>query len=92
MLIHGGAGGVGSFAVQLAKHLGAETIATASAPNAKFVKELGADRVIDYTGEPFDSLIHDVDLVLDTVGGEALTRSWNVLRRGGTIISIAENP
>lgn len=92
VLIHGGAGGVGSFAVQLAKHFGAQTIATTSAVNARFVKELGADRVIDYTDEPFDSFIYDVDLVFDTVGGEMLARSWRVLKRGGTVVSIVEKP
>ncbi len=92
VLIHGGAGGVGSFAVQLARHFGAQTIATASRRNAPFVRELGADRVIDYSKEPFDSLVNDVDLVFDTVGGETLERSWNVLKRGGTVISVAEEP
>jgi NADPH:quinone reductase-like Zn-dependent oxidoreductase len=91
VLVHGGAGGVGSFAVQLAKHLGAETIATASAVNAVFVKKLGADRVIDYTDEPFD-FVANLNLVLDTVGGEALARSWYVLKPGGTIVSVAEKP
>jgi NADPH:quinone reductase-like Zn-dependent oxidoreductase len=92
VLVHGGAGGVGSFAVQLAKHFGAETIATASAVNAVFVKELGADQVIEYTDEPFDCVVRNVDFVLDTVGGEALARSWRVLKPGGTIVSIVEKP
>jgi NADPH:quinone reductase-like Zn-dependent oxidoreductase len=92
VLIHGGAGGVGSFAVQLAKHFGAETIATASAANAAFVRELGAERVIDYTDAPFDSFVYNVDFVLDTVGGRTLARSWRVLKRGGTIVSVAEKP
>ncbi len=92
VLIHGGAGGVGSLAVQLARHLGAQTIATASTRNAAFVRELGADRVIDYSHEPFDSLVEKVDLVFDTVGGEALERSWEVLKPGATVISVAEEP
>ena len=92
VLIHGGAGGVGSYAVQLARHFGAETIATASRTNAEFVSELGADRVIDYGEQQFDSLVSDVDLVLDTVGGKTLERSWNVLKRGGALISVAEEP
>jgi NADPH:quinone reductase-like Zn-dependent oxidoreductase len=80
------------FAVQLAKHFGAETIATTSEVNAGFVKELGADRVIDYTDEPFDSFVYGVDLVLDTVGGETLARSWSVVKRGGMIVSTADKP
>jgi NADPH:quinone reductase-like Zn-dependent oxidoreductase len=75
VLIHGGAGGVGSFAVQLAKHFGAETIATCSAGNADFVKSLGADSVLEYDRRPFEENLKDVDLVLDTVGGETLDRS-----------------
>jgi NADPH:quinone reductase-like Zn-dependent oxidoreductase len=92
VLVHGGVGGVGSLAVQLAKYFGAETIATASPANAEFVKELGADRVIDYTDAPFDAFLKDVDVVLDTVGGETLERSWSVLKRGGTIVSVAQQP
>ena len=92
VLIHGGAGGVGSFAVQLAKHFGAETIATTSGLNAAFVKELGADQVIDYTNQPFDCFVTNVDVVLDTVGGESLARSWRILKPGGTIVSVAEKP
>jgi NADPH:quinone reductase-like Zn-dependent oxidoreductase len=92
VLIHGGAGGVGSYAVQLAKWMGAQTIATASAVNAAFVKELGADQVIDYTTARFEDAVREVDLVLDTVGGDALNRSWKVLQRGGTLLSVAEEP
>jgi NADPH:quinone reductase-like Zn-dependent oxidoreductase len=92
VLIHGGAGGVGSFAVQLAKHFGAETIATSSAGNADFVKSLGADSVLEYDRRPFEENLKDVDLVLDTVGGETLDRSWRVVRRGGALISVAEEP
>ena len=92
VLIHGGAGGVGSYALQIAKWIGARTIATASAVNAAFVKELGADEVIDYTTARFEDTLRDVDLVSDTVGGDALSRSWKVLRRGGTLLSVAEEP
>jgi NADPH:quinone reductase-like Zn-dependent oxidoreductase len=92
VLIHGGAGGVGSFAVQLAKHFGAETIATCSAGNADFVESLGADSVLEYDRRPFEENLKDVDLVLDTVGGETLDRSWRVVRRGGALVSVAEEP
>ena len=92
VLIHGGAGGVGSFAVQLAKHFGAETIATCSTRNADFVKSLGADSVLEYDRRPFEENLKDVDLVLDTVGGETLERSWRVVRRGGALISVVEEP
>ena len=78
VLIHGGAGGVGSFAVQLAKHFGTETIATCSAGNADFVKSLGADSVLEYDRGPFNQNLKDVDLVLDTVGGDTLDRSWRL--------------
>ncbi len=92
VLIHGGAGGVGSYAVQLAKHFGAETIATCSAGNADFVKSLGADSVLAYDRRPFEENLGDLDLVLDTVGGDALNRSWRVIRRGGALISVVEEP
>ena len=92
VLIHGGAGGVGSFAVQLAKHFGAETIATCSAGNADFVKSLGPDSVLEYDRGPFDEYVKDVDLVLDTVGGDTLDRSWRVVRRGGALISVVAEP
>ena len=89
VLIHGAAGGVGSFAVQLAAWRGAHVIGTASAKNDRFLRELGADEVIDYTATRFEDIVYDVDLVLDTVGGETLDRSWEVLRRGGTLVSVA---
>lgn len=92
VLIHGGAGGVGSFAVQLAKHFGAETIATCSSGNADFVRGLGADSVIEYDRRPFEENVKDVDLVLDTVGGKTLSRSWQVIKRGGALISVVEEP
>ena len=89
VLIHGAAGGVGSFAVQLARRQGAHVIATASAANTDFVKELGADEVIDYQITPFETVAGDVDVVLDTVGGETRDRSWGVLRKGGRLVTIA---
>jgi NADPH:quinone reductase-like Zn-dependent oxidoreductase len=92
VLIHGGAGGVGSFAVQLARHFGAETIATCSAGNADFVKSLGADSVLEYDRRPFEEYLKDVDLVLDTVGGDTLDRSWRLVRRGGALISVVAEP
>jgi NADPH:quinone reductase-like Zn-dependent oxidoreductase len=88
VLVHGGAGGVGSFAVQLAHSCGAHVIATASARNAGFLRELGAHEVIDYRAERFEEKVHDVDLVLDTIGGETQERSWKVMRRGGVLIAL----
>jgi NADPH:quinone reductase-like Zn-dependent oxidoreductase len=88
VLIHGGAGGVGSVAVQLAKHLGAEVVATASADSVDLVRALGADRVVDYRSERFDEVLSDVDVVFDTVGGQAQDRSFRVLKPGGTLVSI----
>src|SRR5262249_44879264 len=82
VLIHAGAGGVGSFAVQLAKHLGAHVITTASARNADFVKELGADEVIDYRSQRFADVCAPVDLVLDSLGEEAFDDNIRVIRRG----------
>ncbi len=92
VLIQGAAGGVGLFAVQLAKWRGAQVIGTASTANLDFVRSLGADTVVDYTTTPVESVVQDVDLVLDGVGGETLLSSLATLRRGGTLISIAGPP
>lgn len=92
VLIHGGSGGVGSVAIQLAKHLGASVATTVSAANAAFVRELGADIVIDYRTEDFTDKLSDVDLVLDTQGGDTLKRSLGVVRPGGTVIGITGPP
>lgn len=89
VLIHGGAGGVGLFAVQLANARGAGVIATASAHNVDFVRDLGADRVVDYRAERFETVARDVDVVFDTVGGDTLARSWDLLRPGGRLVTIA---
>lgn len=89
VLIHGAAGGVGVFAVQLARWRGARVIGTASAGNLDFVRALGADDVIDYRATRFEALARDIDVVLDTVGGETLARSWGVLKPGGKLITIA---
>jgi len=88
ILIHGGAGGVGVFAVQLARWAGAHVIATASARNREFLRELGADEFIDYTTTRFEDVVHDVDLVFDLVGGDTLQRSWQVIKLGGTLVSV----
>ncbi len=88
VLIHGAAGGVGTYAVQLANWKGAEVIATASAQDHDFLRELGASDVIDYTHQRFEEKVKDVDMVLDAIGGETQERSWGVLRRGGILISI----
>ena len=90
VLIHGAAGGVGVFAVQLAKWRGVHVIATASSRNLDFVRELGADEVIDYRSTPFESVVRDMDAVFDAVGGDTLARSWQVLRPGGRMATIAE--
>jgi NADPH:quinone reductase-like Zn-dependent oxidoreductase len=92
VLIQGAAGGVGLFAVQLAKWKGAHVIATASTANLDFVRGLGADTVIDYTTTPSESTVRDVDLVLDGVGQQTLNSSLAALRPGGTLISIAGPP
>ena len=88
VLIHAAAGGVGHFAVQLAKWKGAGVIGTASARNADLVRALGADEVIDYTATRFEDAARGVDVVFDTLGGETQRRSWAVLKRGGTLVSI----
>lgn len=92
ILIHGGAGGIGSIAVQLAKHLGAYVASTAGAGDGDFVKGLGADEVIDYKSQDFTGLIKDYDAVFDTVGGDTNAKSYTVLRRGGALVSMAAPP
>jgi NADPH:quinone reductase-like Zn-dependent oxidoreductase len=89
VLIHGASGGVGVFAVQLARWRGASVIGTASKENAELVRDLGADQVIDYRAERFEDVVRDVDVVFDGVGGEMFERSWSVLKPGGTMITIA---
>lgn len=92
VLIHAAAGGVGSMAVQIAKYLGAEVIATASAHNHGYLKKIGADQTIDYTTQAFDELVSGVDVVLDLVGGETQIRSFEVLKRNGVLISPVSAP
>jgi alcohol dehydrogenase len=92
ILIHGGAGGIGSIAIQLAKYLGAFVATTVSANDKVFVQELGADHVIDYMSQNFEDLLHDYDSVFDTVGGETYKRSFKVLKKGGIIISMLDQP
>ncbi len=89
VLIHAGAGGVGHFAIQIAKHLGAYVITTSSAVNASFVKELCADEHVDYTSNSFEDIIRDADVVFDTVGGDISYRSLKSLKDGGRILAIA---
>jgi NADPH:quinone reductase-like Zn-dependent oxidoreductase len=92
LLIHGAAGGVGSFAVQLAKWKGARVAGTASSRNQLFLMSLGVDQAIDHFGQRFEDLVGPVDVVLDTVGGDAQRRSWNVLRKGGMLVSTVALP
>jgi NADPH:quinone reductase-like Zn-dependent oxidoreductase len=92
ILIQGGAGGVASFAIQLAKHLGATVITTASASNHDYVRQLGADRVIDYNKEDFTKVVAGCDVVFDTVGGDVQVRSYSVLKPGGRLVWIAPAP
>jgi NADPH:quinone reductase-like Zn-dependent oxidoreductase len=89
ILIHGGAGAVGLFAVQLAHRQGAYVITTVSARDAGFVKQLGAHEVIDYRAARFEAEVRDADVIFDTVGGETLSRSWSVLKAGGRMVTIA---
>ena len=92
VLIHGGAGGIGSIAIQLAKHLGARVATTVSADDISFVRELVADIVIDYKTQKFEDAVTGVDAVLDTVGGETYVRSFKALKKGGRLISMLERP
>jgi NADPH:quinone reductase-like Zn-dependent oxidoreductase len=92
VLIHGAAGGVGLYAVQFAKWKGAQVIGTASTANVDFVRSLGAEIVIDYTTMPFEQVGSEVDLVLDTIGGETLRRSMEVVKPGGRLVSLLEYP
>ena len=92
VLIHAGAGGVGSFAVQYARHVGARVFATASAGNRDYVLGLGADEVIDYTSQDFVQAVPPCDVVFDTLGGEVHRRSFDVLRPGGRLVYIAPPP
>lgn len=90
VLIHGAGGGLGHIAVQLAKHLGAEVIGTASAGKHEFLRQLGADQLIDYRRTDFTEAVRDIDVVLETVGGDYAPRSLSVLRRDGLLITAVE--
>jgi NADPH:quinone reductase-like Zn-dependent oxidoreductase len=92
VLIHAASGGVGTFAIQLAKIAGAYVLGTTSAANIDLVKSLGADEVIDYRSEDFSTKVKDIDVVLDAVGGDVQRKSWGVLRKGGVLVSIVEPP
>jgi len=92
LLIHGGSGGVGSFAIQIAKARGANVIATASTANQDFLKQLGADVTIDYTKQKFEDIAKDVDVVLDSIGKDTLARSYGVVKKGGIIVSLVARP
>ncbi len=92
VLIHAAAGGVGSFAVQLAKWKGARVIGTASGENQSYLKKIGVDQPIDYKKQKFEDVAHDVDMVFDTLGGETQTRSWKVLKKGGILVSSVGQP
>src|SRR6202035_6093685 len=88
VLIHGGSGGVGSFAIQIAKARGAKVFATASTSNQELLKQLGADVAIDYTKQKFEDIAKDVDVVLDSVGKDTLQRSYGLVKKGGFLVTI----
>jgi len=92
VLVHAGAGGVGSFAIQFARSVGAHVIATASGTGVDIARRLGADQVIDYRSENFVNKVSDIDVVLDTIGGETQQRSFNVLRSGGYLLATSAPP
>lgn len=92
ILIHGGAGGVGHIAIQLAKSLGAFVATTVQTKDVEFAKSLGADEVIDYKTQKFEEMLHDFDAVFDTVGGETTEKSFQVLKKGGIIVSMLGQP
>jgi NADPH:quinone reductase-like Zn-dependent oxidoreductase len=88
VLIHAGSGGVGTLAIQIAKYFGAEVTTTTSSKNKDLVKSLGADLVIDYTTQSFENELSNYDLVIDAIGGDTLTKSFKVLKKGGRLVSI----
>jgi NADPH:quinone reductase-like Zn-dependent oxidoreductase len=92
VLIHAGSGGVGNFAIQIAKSFGAHVAATASGKNEEFVKSLGANQFINYKEDDFSEVLNDFDIVLDTMGGEVQSNSYKVLKKGGKLVSIAQPP
>ncbi|MGH7438053.1 MAG: NADP-dependent oxidoreductase [Polyangiaceae bacterium] len=92
VLIHAGSGGIGTFAIQLARHIGATVATTASAKNHALVKQLGASEVIDYKTQRFEEVVAPCDVVLDTQGGETLERSFRVVKEGGVVITIGGKP
>jgi alcohol dehydrogenase len=92
ILIHGGAGGIGTIAIQLAKHLGAYVTTTVGSDDHELAKSLGADEVIDYKTEKFEEKVSDYDAVFDTVGGETMVKSFTVLKKGGVLVSMAGQP
>jgi NADPH:quinone reductase-like Zn-dependent oxidoreductase len=92
ILIHGGAGGIGSMAIQLAKHLGAQVATTVSPNNIEYAKSLGAHTVIDYKKQDFEDVVDSLDAVFDTVGGDTYVRSYKVLKKGGRIVSMLRQP
>ena len=92
VIIHGGSGGVGSFAILIAKARGAKVLATASMPNQDLLKQLGADVAIDYTQQKFEDVAKDVDVVLDAVGKDTLARSYGIVKKGGIIVSLVAQP
>ena len=92
VLIYAGAGGVGSLAIQMAKHLGAYVATTASEKNEAYVKELGADAFINYRTQQFEEEVSDYDVVIDTMGGEILNKSFQIVKPGGRLVTIAGQP
>jgi len=92
ILIHAGSGGIGTFAIQLAKHIGAEVWTTTSGKNLEFVKSLGADHAINYQNEDFEKQVNNVDVVFDTLGGDSLDKSFSITRPNGWLVSISGSP
>jgi len=90
ILVHGGAGGIGTAAIQIARHLGARVATTVRAAQSEYVRAIGADEIIDRESQQFEALLHDYDAVFDTVGGETCRRSFRVLKRGGVLVSMVE--
>jgi NADPH:quinone reductase-like Zn-dependent oxidoreductase len=90
VLIHGGAGGIGSIAIQLAKNIGAYVATTVSSSDIEYVKEIGADEALDYKNQDFTAILQDYDAVFDTVGGETTTKSYQVLKQGGSLVSMVD--